>query len=100
MPGAKVRIEFVGAEVGGRCAPAHLSTAYRPHLRVGTGEYLGVAFTGGETGAVQVGHCINAEVAFVYAPEVDYSALEVGAQFQILEGARMVGVGQVVEVFP
>lgn len=100
MPGAKVRIEFVGAEVGGRTAPARLSAAYRPHFRVGTGDYLGVVFTGNEVGVAQVGQCINAEVDFVYVPAVDYGALVVGAQFQILEGARVVGVGQVVEVLP
>ncbi|MBK7685680.1 MAG: hypothetical protein IPJ25_06410 [Rhodocyclaceae bacterium] len=100
MSGAKVCIEFVSADVGGRSVSACLSAAYRPHFRVGSGEHLGVAFTGSDTDAVNAGKCISAEVAFVYAPQADYAALVVGAQFQVLEGARVVGVGRVVEVLP
>jgi len=43
---------------------------------------------------------VNAEVKFVYAPDVDYTPLIVGSQFQILEGARIVGIGAVVELVP
>ncbi|RYF31930.1 MAG: hypothetical protein EOO23_00875 [Comamonadaceae bacterium] len=100
LPGAKVCIEFVSADVGGRSVPACLSATYRPHLRVGSGENLGVAFTGSETDAVHAHKCLSAEVAFVYAPQVDYGALVVGAQFLVLEGERVVGVGRVVEVLP
>jgi len=41
---------------------------------------------------------MNADVRFVYAPNVDYGDLVVGAQFQILEGARIVGVGVISEL--
>jgi len=92
---------FVAASVGGRIAPAHLTKTYRPHLRVGSGEYLGIAFCGDGSGEpVRPGVCVNAEVKFVYAPDVDYTPLIVGSQFQILEGARIVGIGAVVELVP
>jgi len=100
MPGAKVLVEFVGADVGGRESAAHLAESYSPHLRVGSGEYLGVAFAEIAGSSARDGRCVSAEVNFVYAPTVDYGDLAVGAQFQILEGARIVGVGRVVELVP
>jgi hypothetical protein len=45
----------------------------------------GIVFSGDEASApVQPGTCMNAEVAFIYAPEVDYRDLVVGPQFQIV----------------
>ena len=101
MPGAKVIVQFVAADVGGRTMPAYLTQKYRPHFRVGSGEYLGVVFLGDESSApIRPGTCMNAEVAFIYAPDVDYGDLLVGTQFQILEGARIVGIGVVSELVP
>jgi len=79
----------------------YLSKAYRPHFRVRGGEYLGVAFLGDAScEAVEPGACASAEVNFVYAPDVDYGELVVGAQFQVLEGARIVGIGVVSGLVP
>jgi translation elongation factor EF-Tu-like GTPase len=99
MSGAKVVVQFIAADVGGRTMPACLTQKYRPHFRVGSGEYLGVVFSGDESSEpIQPGICMNADVRFVYAPNVDYGDLVVGAQFQILEGARIVGVGVISEL--
>jgi translation elongation factor EF-Tu-like GTPase len=101
MPGAKVVVQFVDAKVGGRQGPTFLVKAYRPHFRVGDGDYLGVAFSGENSSEpIQPGTCVSAEVAFVYAPGVDYSALSAGVQFRMLEGTRTVGVGVVIELTP
>ena len=62
---------------------------------------MGVVFSGAESSApIQPGICMNAEVTFIYAPDVDYGELSVGSQFQILEGARIVGIGVVSELVP
>lgn len=101
VPGAKVVVQFVDAAVGGRQRPAFLARGYRPHFRVGDGDYLGVAFSGDDSGEpVRPGICVSAEVEFLYIGGMDYSALDSGAQFVILEGARTVGVGVVIERLP
>jgi hypothetical protein len=70
-----------------------LFEGYRPHFRVGGGEYLGISF---EKVEAQSGDpdTFLATVALVYSG-VDYGALVKGAQFEILEGARVVGTGRV-----
>lgn len=71
-----------------------LFEGYRPHFRVGGGEHLGISF---EKIDVQsdAPDTYRATVALVYSPGVDYGALVKGAQFEILEGARVVGTGRV-----
>lgn len=94
---AEVLVEFKPTAEGGRRAPVWLNTAqYRPHLRVGGGEYLGVVFVGGPVGPVEPGATAEALVAFVYEPGVTYSALSEGAEFEIVEGSSVVGSGRVV----
>ena len=94
-------IELLPAEQGGRASPLNLSTdapgSYRPHFRAlgGDGEMLGIEFVDGPDEPVRPGAGTFATVRFLYAPEVDYSALAVGAAFEILEGARVVGRGRV-----
>jgi translation elongation factor EF-Tu-like GTPase len=98
---AEVLIEFLPAEKGGRRTPICLSTDseahYRPHFRVrdGDGEYLGVEFVDGPDDPVLPGGSTYATVRFRYEPEVCYDALVVGAQFEVMEGAHVVGTGQV-----
>jgi translation elongation factor EF-Tu-like GTPase len=98
---AEVLIQFLSTEKGGRRTPVCLSTDsqahYRPHFRVrdGNGEYLGVEFVDGPDDLVSPGGSTYATVRFVYEPEVCYDALVVGAQFEVMEGARVVGTGQV-----
>jgi translation elongation factor EF-Tu-like GTPase len=96
MAGAKVVVEFLTEAVGGRVTPVALVQAYRPHLRVGDGGYLGVSFCGDESiGPVRPGVPVTAQVAFLHNPAANYAALAVGHQFQVLEGSRIVAVGVV-----
>lgn len=97
MAGAKVRVQFVASDAGGR-DQVFLSETYRPHFCVGNGEYLGVQFFGGPKAAVPAGATVEAQVRFVYEPEVNYADLRVGAQFRIMEGGAIVGVGKVTEL--
>lgn len=98
---AEVLVEFLPTEKGGRWAPICLSTnssaQYRPHFRVrgGDGEYLGVEFVDGPDDPVSPGGSTYATVRFMYEPEVCYDALVAGAQFEVMEGSRIVGTGRV-----
>jgi hypothetical protein len=98
---AEVLIEFLPTEKGGRRTPICLSTDapghYRPHFRVcnGDGEFLGVEFVDGPDEPVLPGYSTYATVRFVYEPQVCYDALDVGAQFEVLEGSRVVAFGRV-----
>jgi hypothetical protein len=96
MPGAKVRIEYVAAAVGGRDA-APISAPYRPHFRVGAGEYLGIEFVDGPGHLIAAGKVVGAKVRFVY-DGVSYEQLQPGVQFQVLEGPHIVGIGVVEEL--
>jgi translation elongation factor EF-Tu-like GTPase len=98
---AEVLIELLPTDKGGRRTPIRLSTDnathYRPHFRVrnGNGEMLGVEFVDGPDEPVAPGGNTYATVRFVYEPEVCYDELVIGAEFDILEGGRVVGVGRV-----
>jgi translation elongation factor EF-Tu-like GTPase len=98
---AEVLIELLPTENGGRRIPLYLSangpTHYRPHFRVrgGNGEMLGVEFIDGPGESVLPGGNTWATVRFIYEPEVCYDELVLGAEFEILEGDRVVGVGRV-----
>lgn len=67
---------------------------YRPHLRIGEGDYLGVSFF--DVGSVVPGVSARAKASLMYWPDVDYSALVPGVHFQVMEGAHVVGHGAVV----
>ena len=98
MRGADVKLKFISPAGGGRNPPPRLDGAlYRPHFRVSaTGEYLGVAFLLGPEDAAPETE-IEATVALVY--EVDYSALQPGVEFEVLEGPRRVATGRVTRRF-
>jgi translation elongation factor EF-Tu-like GTPase len=98
---AEVLIRFLPAEEGGRrtgvCLSTEVTPHYRPHLRVvdGDGEMLGVEFVDGPDDPVQPGATTYATVQFEFEPAVCYDALVAGAKFQVLEGSRIVGIGEV-----
>ena len=87
----KVKVRFWGENH--REMPP-FGTAYRPHLVVkGTTEYLGVQFT--NIDKVSFGEEILSGVELLY-DGVDYSALVIGAAFEIREGTHIVGEGVVI----
>jgi hypothetical protein len=98
---AEVMIELLPTGRGGRQEPLNLCNdnpgQYRPHFRVigGSGELLGVAFMDGPDDPVQPGEQTFATVQFLYAPAVSYGELIEGAQFEILEGPKIVGLGRI-----
>ena len=67
---------------------------YRPHLRIGDGEYLGISFS--DVGSSAPGASVRAKASLMYWPEVDYSGLVPGVHFLVMEGAHTVGQGTVV----
>lgn len=80
--------------IGGRKGPAGLDGQYRPHLQVGQGELLGVEFAGLGQHEVRPGESASVVLRLLY-DTVDYSALTPGARFSIMEGQRVVGIGEV-----
>ena len=70
---------------------------YSPHIVIkGTEEQLGINFIDGED--VYFDQLIRAN-ALPINEDVDYSSLQVGAEFLILEGSLIVGEGLVKEIF-
>lgn len=98
---AELFLQFLPTDRGGRRSPISLSAdavaPYRPHLRVVDGDetLLGVEFVDGPDEPVSPGMKTHATVRFLYEPEICYDALNVGARFELLEGARPVAVGEV-----
>lgn len=90
---AEATVTFKASSDGGRQMPA-LQGQYRPHLRIGSGEYLGVAFVGEPNLPIEPGTTVTAVFELMY-DGVDYSALTEGSRFDILEGPRVVGFGYV-----
>ncbi len=100
MQSALVSIELFSTERGGPAAPVCLKHgSCRPHLRVGGGAMLGVAFIDGPAEPLAPGQRCAATALMIYSG-VDYSALASGATFEVLAGARVVGTGEVIARMP
>jgi hypothetical protein len=103
---AEVLIELLPTDKGGRHEPLNLCNdrpgEYRPHLRVigGSGEMLGVAFMDGPDNPIPPGGKTFATIKSLYEPDVSYRELVEGAEFEILEGAKVVGNGRVSKCHP
>lgn len=66
-------------------------------FRVGrASDLLGVEFIDGPTDPVVPGRGAYASVRFLH-PTVDYAALRVGTEFEIIEGPTVIGIGRVME---
>jgi len=78
---------------GGRHAP--FTAGYCPHLVVGDGLLLGVRVAEAPS-PVFPGTDAIVSFELLYPDNVDYSALEPGASFNIIEGPNIVGSGVVV----
>jgi translation elongation factor EF-Tu-like GTPase len=94
-PRIQIEVHFNPTASGGRASTVSLTIGrYRPHLVVGSGEYLGVCFLHASKIEARPGDTVSATVALVY-PGVDYSALVPDAVFKVLEGAQVVATGRV-----
>jgi translation elongation factor EF-Tu-like GTPase len=75
--------------------PAPFTEGYRPHFVIPPdGEYLGVV-AARCPGPVGPGDEADVEFDLVYQPNVDYSALREGTEFEMHEGPRVVAIGRV-----
>ncbi|WP_059173097.1 hypothetical protein [Bacillus sp. FJAT-27445] len=104
-PWLDVVVEFFSPEEGGNnliCLGDYLYgdrfvNGYRPHFRIkGETEYLGIMFINGPQGLIKPNEKVNAKVWLSYYPEISYEKLINGAEFEIMEGARIAGTGKVI----
>ena len=95
MKHLQVEVHFKPTASGGRRTPLRLTPgSYRPHFVVEPGKLLGVLFVQASASTVAPGETAIATVALMYEG-VDYSALEPGAMFDVLEGGQVVAIGRV-----
>jgi hypothetical protein len=95
-PRINVSVTFLPPEKGGRKSPLFLN-AYRPHLRViGDTEYLGVQFNENSNRGIAPNVEFKSEITLLYFPDVSYKKLRPEAEFEILEGAKVIGKGKVI----
>jgi hypothetical protein len=99
-PCLDVIVQFVDMGKGNRLRQFYINgggghrAGYSPHFRVlGDDEYLGIQFIEGPDMPVNPGEFATAKVWLMYHPNVSYDKLEVGREFEILEGSVIVGVG-------
>jgi len=92
-PRIVVRLNMKSEAQGGR--PAAFTEGYRPHFVVPPSDVFLSVTASCCPGPVAPGD--QADVAFVldYHPKLDYSALRVGAEFEMREGPKVVAVGRV-----
>ena len=81
-----------------RCTPPNLTNGkYCPHLVIkGSNQQLGVNFIDGEDGIFDKPIRAN---ALPVNEDIDYSALQVGSEFLIMEGSAIIGEGLVKKIF-
>ena len=97
----KIWIELLPVDEGGRRTPLDLSSewpvAYRPQLRVrgGQGRLLDVEFVAGPSEPIAPGAGANATIRLPHDNGVTHSELVTGAEFDVLEGPRLIGFGRV-----
>ncbi|HLY26200.1 MAG TPA: hypothetical protein VKQ72_07660 [Aggregatilineales bacterium] len=92
----EIEARFSSVEGGGRQQPPDLKAGtYRPHLCVPPQRtLLGIEFVDGPL-KIQANVPFRATVRTLYAA-VDYSPLDVGVYFDIVEGSKIVGHGTVI----
>jgi len=86
----EMKVEMNHRRFGGK-----VPVGYRPHLRVGNGEYLGIEVLRVSEGPAKAS--AQVVVRLLYWPQVNYDALSAGASFDVLEGPNIVGHGRVIE---
>jgi hypothetical protein len=96
----KVWIQLLPVHEGGRRTPLDLSSewpvAYRPQLRVrgGQGRLIDVEFVAGPSEPVTPGAGAHATIRLAN-PGPSHAELVTGAEFDVLEGPRLIGYGRV-----
>jgi len=97
----RVWIELIPVDEGGRRTPLDLSSewpvAYRPQLRVrgGQGRLLDCEFVAGPSEPIHPGAGANATIRLPLDHAVSHAELVTGAEFDVLEGAKLIGHGRV-----
>jgi len=92
-PELTIRLTMKKESEGGRHGP--FTAGYCPHLvATASAEWLGVRVSA-SPGPVPPGDTADVRVELLYHPNLDYSVLSPGAQFQVMEGPRVVGEGTV-----
>jgi hypothetical protein len=90
----RARVTLLSTEAGGRLTSIRNSGGqhYLPHVVVHDGEYLGVrvSLSGSD---LTPGETAELILEPLYPELVDYSALSVGASFELREGPKVVGHG-------
>jgi translation elongation factor EF-Tu-like GTPase len=96
----EARTTWLPSGAGGRARPvAPLGGRYRPHVRVDSiAELLGVSFLAGPA-LIYPGDTVTVHMRCLYHPAIDYSDLDEGVQFSIVEGPRVVAIGEVLKVY-
>ncbi|MDT5061911.1 MAG: hypothetical protein QOH63_2370 [Acidobacteriota bacterium] len=90
-------IQLLAPEHGGRTIPTTaIDCHYRPHIRLNPNSaHLGVCLVDGPNELLP-GSTANVTFLLLY-PEVDYTSLLPGTNFQILEGNHIVGSGVIAQ---
>ena len=97
----RIWIELLPVDEGGRRTPLDLSSewpvAYKPQLRVrgGSGRLLDVEFVAGPSEPITPGSGAAATIRLPQGNGVSHAELVTGAQFDVLEGPRLIGHGRV-----
>ena len=97
----KIWIELLPVDEGGRRTPLDLSSewpvAYRPQLRVrgGQGRLLECEFVAGPADPISPGAGAHATIRLPADNGTSHAELVTGAEFDVLEGPRLIGYGRV-----
>ena len=97
----KVWINLLPVGEGGRRTPLDLSSewpvAYCPQFRVrgGDGRLLDVEFVAGPSEPITQGSGAHATIRLPHDNGVSHAELVTGAEFDVLEGPRLIGYGRV-----
>lgn len=95
MKSIRAQIRLKATSEGGRQHPFY--EGYSPHVVVeGTDELLGVRVVRCRS-LVEPGEEKVLELELMYHPRLDYRGLEPGARFSLVEGAKVIGTGVVLE---
>ena len=97
----KVWLELLPVDEGGRRTPLDLSSewpvAYCPQFRVrgGSGRLLDVEFVAGPSEPIVPGSGASATIRLPLSNGAAHAELAPGAEFDVLEGPRLIGRGHV-----